>query len=473
LATILVFVISTTFSGTPALFGGGSASSGAGVDAAREAFSSHIDHIVLVILENHAFDNYFGTYCTTVGKYCSSTSNGIPNGTCVPLNPAKPQSGCVRPFPFTPANWTLNASSAPLSHSWDTSHAAWNNGAMNGFYAAEKSGDTPFGYYNGTTAPLYWDLAEEYSLDDDFFSSVLSYSLPNHWHFVAGQAPQVSLQNKTEPTPGQPVNVSREHLYLNESNQTRSVEDLLENSSVSWDYYDYSLGNYSQAIQVTPTSAGRAYSYWNPQAAKAESYTAALTTHFVSNTQYYSDARNGTLPSLSWVIPPGQDSDHPPDNSTLAQAWLASIVDAAESSPDWNTTALFVVWDDYGGFYDHVDPPATSSGQQLGFRVPMILVSPYARKNYVSDSFGYFESLLHLMEWRFQLGCITALDCTAPLPLSMFNFHQPPRPPLLFPTNFTAMHYPMSLRSARAPIVPYYPPTEFTYFPDGEAPDID
>ena len=115
------------------------------------AFSSHIDHIVFVVLENHAFDNYFGTYCPMVGAYCPMASNGLAPGTCVPLNASQPLGACVRPFPYTAANWSIHA---PLPHNYNSSLASWNGGLMNGFYDAEKSGQTPFGYYDGTTAPL-------------------------------------------------------------------------------------------------------------------------------------------------------------------------------------------------------------------------------------------------------------------------------------------------------------------------------
>jgi len=358
---------------------------------------------------------------------------------------------------------------------------------MNGFYVGEHSGLDPFGHYNGTTVPLDWDLAEEYTLSDNFYSSVLDYSLPNHWHIVAGQAPaqenvtQEGGINKTK------FNVSTviqyDHQYLNESNATESIEDALaRDPRVTWDYYDFPLSNYSNAssIQLNANGTqiehiGLAYAYFNPQAAKYESYTSEFDSHFVNNTRFYSDARAGRLPELSWLIPPGQFSDHPPDNSTDSQAWLASVVDALEASPDWNSSVMYITWDDYGGFYDNMDPPAVY-GQQLGFRVPLLIISPYSTAGSVSHQFGYFESVLRLMEWRFGLGCITKLDCEAPLPLWGFNFSGPPRAPILFPTNFSLASYPYDSNwnaSALGPPAPYFPPEEFTYFPDGEAPDID
>jgi phospholipase C len=439
---------------------------------AESAFAAHIDHIVFVVLENHAYDNLFGAYCPALGPYCPDPNNGIPPGTCVPLNVSSPGGPCIKPFNYTAKNWSLTSL---LPHGATDSLRSWNGGLMNGFYAAERSGFDPFGHYTANTTPVYWDIAEQYSLGDAFYSSVLSYSLPNHWHIVAGQAPQVIVNFSAGDLSASPDELQEDHLYLNESNATRSVEDLLLNSSVSWKYYDNTLGTYSHAIMVNRTQAGSAYSYWNPLAGKAESYNSSFTTHFVDNTDFYSDARNGTLPDISWVIPAGQDSDHPPANSTLAQEYTASLVNALESSPDWNSTAMFITWDDYGGFYDHVPPPTIIDHQQLGFRVPLLVVSPYARQDYIGDQFGYFESILHLMEWRFHLGCITPLDCTAPLPLSFFNFDAPPRAPMLFPSTFNATAYPMPLQVGNHfPLLgSYYPSTAFTVFPEGEAPDVD
>ncbi|MCI4345408.1 MAG: hypothetical protein L3K07_01435 [Thermoplasmata archaeon] len=443
-----------------------------GKPPAEDAFAAHINHIVFVVLENHAYDNLFGAYCPHVGTFCSMLNDGIPPGTCVPFNVSNPLGGCVQPYPFTARNWSLTSS---LPHATKPSLEAWNGGLMNGFYAAEHSGFDPFGYYTANTTPVYWDLAEEYGLGDAFYSSVLSYSLPNHWHIVAGQSPEVVLNNTPGYANGSSTYFQNDRLYLNESNQTRSVEDLLLNTSVSWTYYDSYLGSYRRAILDTPTHTGRAFGYWSPLAAKAESYTAIFTKHFVPNVNFYADARNGTLPNISWVIPPGQDSDHPPANSTVAQEYAASLVNAVESSPDWNSTALFLTWDDYGGFYDHLAPPMSGDHQQLGFRVPLLVVSPYAREGYIGSGFGYFESILHLMEWRFHLGCITTLDCTAPLPLEFFDFNAPARAPILFPSIFNATSYPLPLEPSGpgSLLPPYYPSSAFTVFPEGQLPDVD
>lgn len=133
-----------------------------------------------------------------------------------------------------------------------------------------------------------------------------------------------------------------------------------------------------------------------------------------------------------------------------------------------------MTWDDYGGFYDHVDPPEFM-GQPLGFRVPLLEISPYTVAGSVSSGFGFFESILHLMEWRFNLGCLTYLDCHAPLPLGGYDFSAPARAPMMFPTNVSDARYPYSGVSPAAPVPlgDYSPPPQYTLFPGGEAPDVD
>ena len=400
-----------------------------------QLFDSHISHIVFLMQENHAFDNLYGTYCPTTGAYCSSAVNGIPSGVCIPKIPVFPSLGCVAPFDLGAHNLTLPSD---LPHDWNASHRAIDLGRMDGFVAS--AGPFAMGHYNGSTVPVYWDLAEQYALADDFFSPVASYSLPNHWDAIAPYAPSAS--NIVRTLTALPT---QQRSYLNQSNATPSIEDELANSSVSWKYYDFPLPTYTVAIAHSPT--GVAYDYWNPMAARNQSYTAGLSSHFVNRTDILGDAANGTLPGLSWVMPSPPISDHPPYNLTRGEDWVAKVVDALEGSPEWNSTLLFVSWDEFGGFYDHVLPPH-ASGVGDGFRVPLLAVGPWVRQGYVDPVNMTFESILHLMEKRFHLGCLGPGDCRAPLPLSMFDFQRHrPRAPIYFP-DFVNATYPMPLQSS-------------------------
>ncbi len=398
--------------------------------------STHLQHVITVVMENRDYDNYFGTYCLELGPYCSSTGNGIPNGTCVPDLPADPLSPCITPFNFTASNMNITPD---LNHDWVSGRIAWNNGAMNGFYNAENRGAVPFGHYNGSTIPIYWDMAEQYAIGDEMFAANLSYYLPNHWYLVAGQAPNISQTSKLHDT-------SDRLTYLAEADNTSTVQDVLNGTSVSWKYYDYNLSSRATAIAtVHYTGPDSAYDYWNPMASRNESYTSTYASHFATRASFLTDLANGTLPNISWVIPLANASDHPDYNETPGQSWVAQLVDAVESSQYWKSTAIFVVWDDYGGWYDHVAPPRVMT-KLLSFRSPFLVISPYARENYIGHQFVDFFSLLHFVEWQFGLGCVTALDCTAPEPFSFFDFNQTARGPILFPTSWLSAHYPMPLQ---------------------------
>ncbi|MCI4331020.1 MAG: hypothetical protein L3K19_04150 [Thermoplasmata archaeon] len=403
--------------------------------SALSQFSAHISHVVFLMQENHAFDNLFGVYCTSTGKYCQNASSGIPPNTCVPKDPARPSLGCITPFNLTPGRVNQD-----LTHDWASTHAAWNNGSMNGFLKAEGSPLT-FGHYNGSTIPLYWDLAEEYGLADHMFSGSMSYSLSNHWDMLAPLPPPVS--QKTYVGYSIPVNEQ----YLNQSNATQSFESTLLNSSVSWKYYDYNLPRTYNLSIGKPGRLSPALDYWNPLAARAQSYNRSVSSHFVARSTFFTDAATGSLPNVSWVIPTDAESDHPPLNLTTGQNWVASVVDAVESSPDWNSTVLFISWDEYGGFYDHVAPPYVDIYGD-GFRVPLLAVSPWVSQGTVDHQVLSFSSILRLMEAGFHVKCIGPRDCRAGLPLALFDFNQTrPRPPISFPTNGSAV-YPMPLQSS-------------------------
>ncbi len=379
-----------------------------------------IRHVVVVVQENHAFDNYFGTYCPKAGPYCKQTAYGIPAGTCLPKSPSAPSEGCLRPYnlPGTASNIT----SIDLPHNWLASHVAYDNGRMDGFYLAEGSVNQTVGYYTGQQLPFYWDLAEEYALGDDFYSSTLSYSLPNHWFLLAGASPPAAQY--AFPQAGRTSLSPTGREYLNESNQTPTIVDLLAQTNLSWKYYDSGFSTYPEAI-----ANGSAFAFWNPLAAKAESYGTGFLSHFANRDALFIDAAVGNLPAVSWVIPTVQNSDHPPANLVLGEAWVSQVIGAVEQSPEWNSTAVFLTWDDYGGFYDHIAPPQLDQWG-LSFRVPLIVVSAYTPENIVVHSFGDFESILRFIEWRFGLPSLTSRDANAPLPLDYFGFSVPPRPPV-------------------------------------------
>jgi phospholipase C len=347
------------------------------------------------------------------------------------MYPTNVSLGCIAPYNFTAKSLTTE----DIPHDYASGRTAYDNGSMDGFYEAEYKTNETFGHYNGSTIPIYWDMAEEYATSDNMFSANLSYSLPNHWFLISGAAPNVTEQNFID-TP------SLRSTYLYQAERTPTIQDLLNNSSVSWKYYDFPLTPYPNAI----VSGGSAYDYWNPMAGRAESYTANYDSHFVARDDFLGDVANDTLPQISWVIPDAEASDHPGYNITDGESWVAQLVDAVAASPEWNSTVIFVIWDDYGGWYDNVAPPHLD-GNLLSFRSPILVISPYSKENYISHVQLNFFSLLHYVEWQFGLGCLTGLDCTAQAPFDFFNFNQTARAPIIFPTNWLNASYPMPLQA--------------------------
>lgn len=388
-----------------------------GAPAAWMEGLSNIKHVVILLEENHAYDNLFGTYCTTAQPACPTLANGIPSGVCIPFKIANPTGPCLSPYPFNAANLS---SPHDLGHDYNNSHAAFNNGAMNGFLQAESTNLT-MGHYNGTTLPVYWDIAQKFGLADNFYSSTLSWSLPNHWYLVAGQAPE-QAENHTFPKGGGGGGNASQ--YLAEANATPTAEDLLaNNTNVTWKWYDNPLTNYTTALQLNGKgqTQGSAFDNWNPQAAKAESYQPSFSSHFVKRSTFFTDAAAGTLPNVSWIMPAFNVSDHPVANLTQGQNWIASLANAIQSSPEWSSTVFFVSWDDYGGYYDHVAPPQID-GLGLGFRVPLLVISPWTAAGHIANRQMSFESLLRLIEVRWNLGCFNKRDCDAAIPSGFFEW---------------------------------------------------
>ena len=186
---------------------------------------------------------------------------------------------------------------------------------------------------------------------------------------------------------------------------TKTLGDLfMNNSNINWKYYDHPivLGGYKNAVKN-----GQVNDYWNPFAAKGSSYTQNYYSHFVNRGQIFNDLKNNTLPQVSWVIPSSPISEHPPANITRGMNWVTDVVDSIMKSPSWNSTAIVVTWDDYGGFYDHVSPPPLDK-YGLGFRMPAIIISPYAKPGFVDHGTYRFDSMLNFIEWTVNITSLTA-----------------------------------------------------------------
>jgi phospholipase C len=364
-----------------------------------------IHHFVVLMQENHTFDNYFGTY---------PGADGLPNGICVPVNPWKALKPCVRPFHIG------NQSITDLDHSEYSAGLDLHRGEMNGFVHAQHvrsgSGSQTMGYYNGSNVPFYWNVADRYVLFDHFFSSVLGGSFLNHVYWVGAGTGNAT---QTVPTGGL---------------QLTTIFDRLQAAGVSWKFY---VQNYDPAINYRTLphlkNANReSQAIWCPLLDIPRFLDdPALNSHIADIKQYYSDLRHGTLPEVAYITASGT-SEHPPGSLVNGQRFVRGVVNSLMSSSSWDSSAFMVSYDDWGGWYDHVLPPHRDRHGD-GFRVPALLISPYARQHVVDHTTLDFTSMLKFIEANWRLRPLTSLDANAGSIMGAFNFAQLPRRPAIIP----------------------------------------
>ncbi|MDA4111506.1 MAG: alkaline phosphatase family protein [Thaumarchaeota archaeon] len=368
------FLVLTIFSLILILFSSGFHPISYGESATR----TPISHVVFVMMENHSFDNFFGVYPTTNETNVSSTISQIQKPINL-LNLPQPQLSEVPNTTFFTQN--------PVE-GFSTYHSDWDNGKMDGF--AQHSGSQSLTYFTSAQLALEWDWAEEYGLGDMYFSSSLTVTVPNRLFSLAGQS---SVTGDNGPPPYLPVN--------------QSIFSQLSNNGVSWGYY---LGN--------PAHDWYPLNYFSG----IDKYSQQIQ----SWTSFFSSLSNGSLPSVSWVMPVGGGashvSQHPTENVTTGELWLANIVNSVMQSSYWKSTAIFVTYDEGGGYYDQVPPPVVG-GNQLGFRVPLIVISPYAKEDYVSSTLLNHGSTLAFIEYNWNLSPLNGFIASSNIPLDFFDFN--------------------------------------------------
>jgi phospholipase C len=363
-----------------------------------------IQHFIFIMQENRSFDHYFGTY---------PGAEGLPFGICVP-NPTGGQ--CVAPYHDTAV---VNQGGA---HNWADALRCIDNGMMDGFIAGSlfKPGDV-MGWHDYHELPNYWDYARLYVLQDRLFESITSYSLPAHLYMLAAQSGGYIGTGQARP----------------QSYTFQEITDLLGSGKIDWKYY-VNRGPTAGAADggVANVDADETtYSFWNPLPAfPSVKNDPTQFSQLTNATQFYTDVQNGMLPQVSWIIPNSTLSEHPPASIVTGQNYVTGLVNAVMNSALWNSTAIFLSWDDWGGFYDHVVPPKVDE-YGLGIRVPGLVISPYARQGYVDHKTYSFESWLRIIEERFGVSAMTGRDNTANDMIDAFDFTQQPRPPLMLDTN--------------------------------------
>lgn len=360
------------------------------------------DHIVVVMMENHSFDNLLGTLGRGDGLTLGSDglpTNSNPNG----------HGGAVRSFHMpTPCQLPAKPSQA-----WKASHVQYDNGTNQGFVISD-SGPVAMGYWTKADMPFTCSLAGTFPIADRWFCSVLAQTYPNRRYLLAGTS--LGLVNDTLPT-ALPAN--------------GTILDQFHKHGISWKNYHGSLP--SAAIWV-----GLLTRDWIPPG-------------LVDISHFYADCAAGTLPAFSLVDPDfGRQSEENPQDIQYGDAFLAGAVNAVMRGPKWSKTLLVWLYDEHGGYYDHVPPPAApipdnvppslNAGDppgrfdRYGFRVPAGVVSPYARRDFVSHTVYDHTSVLKLIETKWNLPALTNRDAHANNILDMVDFESAPaflHPPVL------------------------------------------
>jgi phospholipase C len=316
------------------------------------------------------------------------------------------------------------------------------------------------GYHNGQDIPNYWTYARHFVLQDHMFQSDHSWSLPSHLYMVSAwsaicQAGAIPTRCAPAAFPATPPDWQRKQGVRNTITPDYAWTDitwLLHRYSVPWAYYVFkgSEPDCEQDSQVTCTPVhqdARTPGIWNPLPYFQTVREDDQLRNIKSLSNFFKAAKAGTLPSVSWIVPNDRVSEHPPGLVSTGQTYVTGLINAIMRSPDWNSTAIFLSWDDWGGFFDHVRPPRVDA-QGYGLRVPGLVISPYAKRGYIDHQTLSFDAYLKFIEDDFLGG--RRLDPRTDgrpdlrpivrenVPVlgnleSDFDFSAPPRPPLFLP----------------------------------------
>jgi phospholipase C len=369
-----------------------------------------IKHIIIIDKENRSFDGMFGRFPGADGATRATTSTGA----TVPLG-------------HTPDRLFLD-----IGHAGDAALLAVDRGKMDRFDllpGAEQLGkDVADSQFHESDIPNYWRYATAFAMDDHFFSTIMGPSFPNHLITVAATSggtidnPRGQIKHawgcdggKNSVVSG--INSKGQRFTTRPCFNFRTLPDLLQKAHVSWKYY-------------APPAFTPGYVWSALDAIKHIRYSPLWATNVPSDKQFVTDVKSGHLPAVSWLVTNAVQSDHPPAAICVGEGWTVRMINAVMQSKYWKNTAVFLTWDDFGGFYDHVPPPPADY-ISLGPRVPTIVISPYAKPAYIDHTQLEFDSFLRFVEDDFHLPSLTDRDKTATSMLSSFDFHQRPLSPLV------------------------------------------
>ena len=374
-----------------------------------------VDHIVVLMQENRSADTYLGQLNAQGQPDYEAEPPGASNPD--PLNPNGPA--------IVPFHKTTYCESKDLDHTWNGTHAEVNGGLMDGFTTAndinaaadfsdpsDQSGARTMGYYDQSDLPFYYGVYNTFATGDRYFSSVLSQTFPNRLYLYAGTS-FGHIRNDLDPNGGF---------------TQKSVFELMDQKFVTWKIY---------AAQYPLAYGSLFFKYVRDRAA----------AHVFPISQYYADAAAGKLPNVSFVDPmllgtaKVENDEHPPSDVQVGQKFVADVTNALMASTNWSSSAMFLTYDEHGGFYDHVVPPSApvpdnippmlqpgdtaGAFDQYGVRVPVAVISPFAKANFVSHTVHDHTSILRFIEYRFGLPTLTNRDANADPMLEFFDFQNP------------------------------------------------
>ncbi len=365
-----------------------------------------IKHVVLIMQENRSFDNLFGRFPGANGA-----TFGWDHGTKRPLVPATDQAAL------------------DLPHCYTCSLTSYDGGKMDGFNQGAAANEYAYTQMLPHDEPNYWYWAKNNVLSDNYFAAEMGPSYPNHFYMIAGQSAGVhdnpvrkpgtgSLTWGCDSPPGELVRVVNGHggaSWQHPCFNVPTVGDVMNQHHVSWAYY-------------AATSSEMGYIWSQYSSIRHVFYSKQWQQHVFPVDNVVQAIQQNELPAVTYITPRMELSDHPDYNFCYGENWATQVIDAIMRSPMWKNTAIFLTWDEYGGFYDHVPPPQID-GFGLGFRVPLIVLSPYARKGVVDHHQGEFDSIVKFIEDNWSLPSMTQRDRTASNLAYDFNFAQTPRAP--------------------------------------------
>lgn len=395
-----------------------------------------VNHIILMYQENRSFDHYFGDLNNYRAAHGLPTDVDVAPATAA--NEARDGSGPITRFHFH------DKCNETLSPFWNESHVAFNmtdptsaTGTMDGFAhsagqfamdsgLSDVAGKRAMGFYDASDLPFYYFMASQFATSDRWFSPVMNRTQLNRIFGLAATDAGFIYPPGEDPTPF--------------PSTVKNIFQLLENAHITWRIYSA-----AGSEDLTGLASHTYLSYFQP-------FASQHAANIVSRAQFTTDLQNGTLAQVSLIEPDGND-EHPNTEFETGASEVSKLMNAVMASSSWKDTVFFFTYDEGGGFYDHVPPqPAVvpdstpprfmksfdvrTTWDRTGFRLPLIVMSPFAKKNFVSHTVMDYTAILKFIETRFKLPSLTARDAAQPDMTEFFDFTNVPwkTPPTGVPT---------------------------------------